>query len=210
MTHPSTSKNEDHEKIFEQKQKKLGIIVVGVVAPILFSLAIIVGLGIFDEEEFELSRLYTFPDKMLIPNKITQSTNLFNLGNTLENEIALVEDIFSNVNLRCINVNWYGQESSKKQIYYNESVFEIQVMIKELELNEGEMKENTFIQFINNPLTQIFVEVNCPHVENILEIPDKFDPNFKGMTALFACNSHPFFLDKVYYCNYLPKQPLTT
>jgi len=209
LTHPSTSKNNNNDKISQQKQKKLAKIAVGVVVPILLSLAIILELGIFDEEEFEIPRLYTFPDKMLTPNEITQSTNLFNLGNTLENEIALVEDIFSKVNLRCVNVNWYGQDTSKKQIYYNESVFEIQIMIKELELNEDEMLENTFIEFINNPLTQIFVEVNCPHVKNVFEIPDKFDPNFKGMTAFFACNTHPFFFDKV-YCNYLPKQSLTT
>lgn len=208
MTNQSTSNKSNKDE--SKSQKKLGIVMAGIVVPILFTIAILIGLGVFEEDDqFDIPRLNTFPDQLLEPNEITESTNLFNLGMTLENEIALVEDIFSKTNLRCVNVNWYGQDSSKRQIFYNESVFEIQITIKELELDEGERRENTFIQFINNPITQTFVEVNCPHVENVLQIPEKFDPDFKGMTAYSACITHQFFLDKI-YCNYLPKEPLTT
>ncbi len=208
MTPPSTSNDENNDKIFQQKQKKLSLVVVGIVVPILFTIAILMSFGIFEQEEkLEFERLYTFPDKLLVPNEVTIPTNLFNLGMTLDNEISLVEDIFSKVNLRCINVNWYGEEYSKRQIFYNDSVFEIQVVLKELEIdvNGGD----AFIQFINNPLTQMFVEVNCPHVENMLQIPNQYDVDFKGKTAYNACNTHPFFLNKI-YCNYLPKEPLTT
>ncbi len=208
MTNPSTS---DKESKDQKNQKRLGKMVGGVVAPILFAIAIIIGFDVFNlNDEFEFPRLDTFPDQLLEPHGITESTNLFGLGMKLHNEISLIEDIYSKVNMRCVNMNWYGEEYSKRQIFYNDSVFELQVLLQELLYEKDEIPtEDTFIQLITNPISELYVEVNCPHVSNIYEVPSQYDPEFKGMTAFFACNNHPFFSNKM-YCNYLPKEPLTT
>jgi len=182
-----------------------------IVAPVLVILAILMSMGIIDvdfSDEFEFPRLDTFPDYLLAPKQIYQSTNLFNLGMSLENEISLVEDIFSKTNLQCMNVNWYGF-SGKRQIFYNDSVGEIQVALLELGIVQGDkINQPPFLMFIDNKLVQTYVEIHCPHVENLMQVPDKYDSNV-GVNAKYICLNHPFFSDKQ-YCTFLPKQPLST
>lgn len=210
MTPPSTSKNNDHEK---KQQYKLAIIMTVIVAPILVIISILIGIGIIDldfSDEFNLPRLDTFPDYLLAPKQIFKTTNLFNLGMSLQNEIALVEDIFSKTNLKCLNVNWYGDfGGGKRQIFYNNSVEEIQVALIEMGITQDmtETEQSPFLLFLENKLVQTYAEIHCPHVENLMQVPDKYNPK-TGINAYYICQTHPFFDDKE-YCTFLPKQ-LTT
>ena len=187
---------------------------VGVVCPILIALAVLIGLGIIDftdeKDKFRFEKTGNFPEQLLRPREILMSTNLFNLGLTLDEEIALVEEIYSRVDdLQCMNVNWYGA-GGKRQIFYNDSVGDIQMVFLDLGITFELVNESTFIHFITNPVMQLHIEVNCPHVWAIDEVPNEYDQNFNeniAMTPYQSCFDHPFFHQKE-YCELLPKKPL--
>ena len=135
MTPQSTSKANDNNDNFVKKQKKLALIMSGIVAPILFGIVILHIVGIIDinfedpKEKFRFEKLGIYPEQLLEPNKIFLSTNLFKMGLTLDEEIALVEHIISKIDtLECMNVNWYGV-NQKKQIFYSNTVGDIQTIL---------------------------------------------------------------------------------
>jgi len=210
LTPPSTSKS----KLRRSEEKKVIILMVGVVCPILIALAVLIGLGIIDftdeKDKFRFEKTGNFPEQLLRPREILMSTNLFNLGLTLDEEIALVEEIYSRVDdLQCMNVNWYGS-GGKRQIFYNDSVGDIQMVFLDLGITFELVNESTFIHFITNPVMQLHIEVNCPHVWAIDEVPNEYDQNFNeniAMTPYQSCFDHPFFHQKE-YCELLPKKPL--
>ncbi len=212
MTPPSTSKTDD----LDRQQNRLQIIVVGIVSPILIAFAILGGLGIIElptfsdeNEKFRFEKIGTHPEQLLPPNKVFMSTNFFNLGLTLDEEIALVEHIFAEVeDLECMNVNWYGIHE-KKQIFYNESVGEIQSVIYELGLRDSMVDTPSFLYFIQSPIVQTYIETYCNHVWAIDKIPENYDPN-AGMSPYISCLEHPFFLDKDYCFLLKSKKPLQT
>lgn len=211
MTQPSTSKTNDN---YDKKQTRLAIIMAGIVAPTLFGIGILHVVGIIDlsfddeKEKFRFEKLGIYPEQLLEPNNITKSTNLFNIGLTLDEEVALVEHILSKMdNLECMNVNWYGIHQ-KKQIFYNDSVGEIQLILSEIGIDPEKLEQPPFIHFISNPVLQIYIEANCKHVWAIDEVPNQYDPTY-GKEPLESCLNHPFFENKA-YCDFLPKEPLHT
>lgn len=218
MTPPSTSKSSKEK--FKAEEKKVQIIMLGVVSPILITLAILIGFGVIDtgynydfvdeKAKYRFEKTGNFPEQLLRPREILTSTNLFNLGLTLDEEIALVEEIYSRIDhLKCMNVNWYGS-GGKRQIFYNESVGDIQSVFIDLGITFEMVNESTFIHFITNPVMQLHIEVNCPHVWAIDEVPNEYDQNFNeniAMTPYQSCFDHPFFHQKE-YCELLPKKPL--
>ena len=212
MTPPSTSKVKDKEK-YDRQQRRVQIIILGIICPILLTFGVLGGLGIIDlnidldkNAQFRYEKIGTHPEQLLPPNKVFMSTNLFNLGLTLDEEIAFVEHVFAEVdNLECMNVNWYGF-NQKKQIFYNESVGEIQSVLIEMGIRDKMVGEPAFLHFIQNPILQTYIEVNCKHVWAIDKVPEFFDPNV-GMEPYISCRDHPFFVDKD-YCTILPKEPL--
>lgn len=214
MTPPSTSKSD--KKQYKAEEKKVQIIMVGVVTPILITVAILIGLGVIDftdeKDKFRFEKTGNYPEQLLEPNEILMSTNLFNLGLTLDEEIALVEEIYSRIDdLQCMNVNWYGT-GGKRQIFYNESVGDVQMVFLDLGITFEMVNESTFIHFISNPVMQLYIEVNCPHVWAVDEIPNEYDQEFNDKVAMspyISCLNHPFFQEKQ-YCNLLPKKPLGT
>ncbi len=184
----------------------------GVVAPVLIGIAILHVAGVIDlgfddtKDDFRFEKLGTYPEQLLKGNSISKSTNLFNLGLTLDEEIALVEHILSKIdNLQCMNVNWYGV-NEKKQIFYNNSVGDIQFTLAEIGITLEMAGEPPFMSFIGNPVLQIYIEANCKHVWAIDEVPSNYDPTF-GKEPLESCLNHPFFENKL-YCDLLPKEPL--
>lgn len=206
MTHPSTSKNNSKQD-FKRKERKVQIIILAGVCPILIALAILIGLGVIvtgdEKAQFKFEKTGNYPEQLLEPNEIIYSTNLFNLELTLDEEIGLVEEIFSRVNLKCMNVNWYGT-GAKQQIFYNESVTDIQQVFKDLEITFEMVDQAPFIHFISNPVMQVYVEVNCQHVWSIDLVPPDYDPEFDAMSPYISCRDHPFFTFKD-YCNLLPR-----
>ncbi len=211
MTPPSTSKNKEQRDKEEFRVQKIVILII---VPIIITLAVLVQLGIIDftdeKDKFRFEKTGNYPEQLLRPNEILMSTNLFNLELTLDEEIALVEEIYSRVDhLKCMNVNWYGT-GGKRQIFYNESVGDIQMVFIDLGITFEMVNESTFIHFISNPVMQLYIEVNCPHVWAIDEIPNEYDQNFNeniAMTPYQSCLDHPFFQQKE-YCNLLPKKTL--
>lgn len=211
MTPQSTSKTNDN---FEKNSKKLGLIMGSIVAPILFGIVILHIVGIIDlnfedpKEKFRFEKLGTYPEQLLEPNKIFLSTNLLKIGLTLDEEIALVEHILSKIDtLECMNVNWYGIHQ-KRQIFYNNSVGDIQTILIELGITPEALGEPPFINFISNPVLQVYIEVNCKHVWAIDDVPENYDPDF-GKEPFESCMTHPFFENKP-YCNLMLREPLGT
>jgi len=209
LTLPSTSKT----KKFDRDQRRLIIVVLGLVTPILIAVSLLYGLGYigsYDDDDvkdkFRFEKIGTFPEQLLIPRQILTGTNLFYLGFSLDEEIALVEHIYSQVeDLECMNLNWYGV-NMKRQIFYNESVGKIQEVLIELGINDYLTDEAPFINMIHSPVMQLYIEVNCKHVWSIDDVPNQYDPD-AGMEPFVSCMQHPFFQDKA-YCNLLPKKPL--
>ncbi len=211
MTLPSTSKNKEKS---DRDQRRLLIVVVGIITPILITVSVLMGLGYIDtnigsnddKDKFKFEKIGTFPEQLLIPRQILSGTNLFNLGLSLDHEVALVEHIYSQVeDLECMNLNWYGV-NMKRQIFYNDSVGNIQEIIIELGIKDYLTDESPFINFVRNPVMQLYIEVSCKHVWSIDDVPPQYDPD-AGMEPFESCMQHPFFQDKV-YCNLLPKEPL--
>lgn len=211
MTPPSTS---DKKKI-DRDQRRLIIVVLGIVTPILITVSVLMGLGYIDtnigsnddvKDKFRFEKLGTYPEQLLIPNKILSGTNLFNLGLSLDEEVALVEHIYSQVeDLECMNLNWYGV-NMKRQIFYNESVGKIQEVLIEIGINDYLTDESPFINFISNPVMQLYIEINCKHVWSIDKVPSLYESD-AGMEPFESCMNHPFFPNKA-YCNLLPKEPI--
>jgi len=220
LTPPSTSKS-DKQK-FKAEEKKVQIIMIGVVCPILITVAILIGFGVIDtgynydfideKAKYRFEKTGNYPEQLLRPNEILMSTNLFNLDLTLDEEIGLVEEILSRVDdLQCMNVNWYGT-GGKRQIFYNESVGDIQQVFADLDITYSMVDEPPFLHFIANPVLQVQIEVSCAHVWSVTDIPNEYDQEYNDKVAMspyISCLDHPFFQEKQ-YCNLLPKKPLGT
>jgi len=150
---------------FKKNEKRVQIIVVAVIAPIVIASAIYLGLFYDKEVVHPYERTGMIPDEIWLMDEKHNTTHLFGEKGTFESEIAYVENILQGIDLECYNVNWYGIHGF--QILYKTTRSEI----------VSKIGEDKFDDFFENPITKKAFELYCPHVINTLNIPDNFDAN---------------------------------
>ncbi len=156
---------ETEKEKFKKKEKRVQIIIIAVVCPILIGTAVFLGLFYETEKIHPFERTGMIPDEIWLMYEKPNTTNLFEENGTFESEIAYVENILLGIDLECYNVNWYGVHGF--QIIYKTTRSEI----------VSKIGEDKFDQFLDNEIASKAFELYCPHLLNILQAPDNFDPN---------------------------------
>jgi len=165
---------ESEKEKFKKKEKRVQIIVLTIITPILIASAVFIGLYYEPEKVHSFKRTGLIPDEIWSLDKNHNSTHLFGENGTFESEVAYVENILLGIPMECYNVNWYGIHGF--QIIYLSTKDKI---IKKI----GEEK---FEQFLENDIVQKAFELYCPHVINKLQVPNNFDP-YVGMGSVEMC-----------------------
>ena len=165
---------ESEKKKFKKNEKRVQIIVLAVVAPILIGSAVFIGLFYETEKVHQYERTGMIPDEIWLMEEKLNSTNLFGESGTFESEIAYVENILQGIDLECYNVNWYGINGF--QIVYKTTRSEI----------VSKIGEDKFDNFLHNYIASKAFELYCPHLMNIIQAPDNFDPNL-GTGSVEMC-----------------------
>ena len=156
---------ESEKEKFKKKEKRVQIIILAIVCPILIASAVFIGLFYETEVVHPYERTGMIPDEVWIMIEKPNTTNLFEENGTFESEIAYVENILQGIDLECYNVNWYGIHGF--QIIYKTTGREI----------ISKIGEDKFQQLLDNEIARKAFELYCPHVINILKVPEDFDPN---------------------------------
>jgi len=150
---------------FKKKEKRVQIIVLAVITPILIATAVLIGLFYPSEVVHPYERTGMIPDDVWLMEDNKNSTHLFGENGTFESEVAYVENILQGIDLECYNVNWYGIHGF--QIIYKTTKSEI----------VSKIGEDKFDQFLDNNIARKAFELYCPHIFNLVQAPDNFDPN---------------------------------
>jgi hypothetical protein len=87
-------------------------------------------------------------------------------------------DIVSEIDVKCYNVNWFGQHGF--QIVYQESLIEIAEKLGENNL------DFTASTFYGNQEVVDYLVVECPHIDSRLEAPADFNPDL-GTNVIDKC-----------------------
>jgi len=165
---------ESEKEKFKKKEKRVQIIIIAVICPILIGTAVFFGLFNETQTVHSFKRTGLIPDEIWSMEKNHNSTNLFGENGTFESEVAYVENILLGIPMECYNVNWYGIHGF--QVIYMSTKEKI---IKKI----GEEK---FDQFLENTIAQKAFELYCPHVINKLQVPNNFDP-YVGTGSVEMC-----------------------
>jgi len=110
-----------------------------------------------------------------------QTTNLFNAGMIIQDEIIYVNSILDPIeNLECYTIAWYHDNEKGQAIIYSQSFEQIQN-----NLPEG---MNAF-KFLDNQLVKKYLEINCLHLNSSSEIPEDYDITI-GVLPIMACTKY--------------------
>ena len=165
---------ESEKEKFKKKEKRVSIIIIAVVCPILIVTAVFLGLFYDPKVVHPFERTGMIPDEIWLLEEKHNTSNLFGENGTFESEIAYVENILQGIDLECYNVNWYGVHGF--QIVYKTTRSEI----------VSKIGEDKFDNFLQNYIASRAFELYCPHLLNILEAPDNFDPDL-GTGSVEMC-----------------------
>jgi len=110
-----------------------------------------------------------------------QTTNLFDLGMDIQDEIVYVNNILDPIEkLDCYAIAWYHDEEEGQAIVYSKAFEEIKSNVPE--------SLNAF-KFMENQLVKKYLEINCLHLNYASEIPEDYTITI-GMLPNLACTNY--------------------
>lgn len=117
---------------------------------------------------------------LVIPILVLSALGVFIQSNGVLNEKkpTYVEILSKIDDLHCYNVNWFGVHGF--QITYKDS---IDVIVGILDKYDIDFSND---EFFKNKEVVNYLILNCPHIDNTSQAPDKFDRSI-GVSALDKC-----------------------